>query len=759
MIYKTLIISIFWIANFTIIPSAYSDRNVVPNSDVEKGAKGNVEGWKSYTWGGSKFLWDDTVSRSRKHSLKIQNGVGSWYVTFPATPGKLYRSSVYYKSCDADSGERLVCYLFAKNRVGELSNAIYYSRPLKTYEEWQRVDLGDYIAGPDCKEIIISLRLSAQGQKAEIWFDDVTVEELEKVSTPSYASLLAQGDGYVVWGESGSQKVFRDDPVPGQDTINTKIVVNAARGETEPFQIVIRSDLYWDDVSLEWSDLNGPVAISKDNITCHRVEYINIKKTSGAYGHPGLNPDPLPIQPMKKSFTLSRAENQAFWFLITVSPSTPPGTYTGNLTLHRNGHKLVTIPLEINIWNFTLTAEPSIDINSNLWVNEVMKYEKGDILEVLKSYYRNVFANRARTGASCYLPINITNGHASLDTSEYEKHLKFISHLGSCRKVAVTNLLWVGHKGSHKWPADASWKGVKIFLDSENAILNPKFEIPFREATRQILDAMKRQGCYRQPIIKFFDEPTFLDQRTVNALKSIAMLLKNIDQNIRIRISANYPHPDLTDYFDEWNIHADYLSLYAEEIETASAKGAQINIYHNSINLIDLPVLRTRLFPWMLWKFGFDGALCWWSITYWKENPWEMTENNSGILLYPPRSKEERGPITSIRWEMLRQGLEDYEYFYLLKKNIEVGEALLPHTRGTRKLQLLESLSDAKYALSRVEEIVQKFPKVDLVNDQPYSLDTAKVEEIRICIARSIENIDTFLKSSLHSPKELRITH
>ena len=48
--------------------------------------------------------------------------------------------------------------------------------------------------------------------------------------------------------------------------------------------------------------------------------------------------------------------------------------------------------------------------------------------------------------------------------------------------------------------------------------------------------------------------------------------------------------------------------------------------------------------------------------------------NGDGRFLYPPnkdvlndRKTYVAGPVSSIRWEMLREGIEDFEYFALLK--------------------------------------------------------------------------------------------
>jgi hypothetical protein len=53
--------------------------------------------------------------------------------------------------------------------------------------------------------------------------------------------------------------------------------------------------------------------------------------------------------------------------------------------------------------------------------------------------------------------------------------------------------------------------------------------------------------------------------------------------------------------------------------------------------------------------------------------------NGDGRFIYPPRRRDEpviSGPVDSLRWEMLREGIEDYEYLALLKRLIaKVGAA------------------------------------------------------------------------------------
>lgn len=87
----------------------------------------------------------------------------------------------------------------------------------------------------------------------------------------------------------------------------------------------------------------------------------------------------------------------------------------------------------------------------------------------------------------------------------------------------------------------------------------------------------------------------------------------------------------------------------------------------------------------MPFKFGSQGFL-YYSLNYWKTGPvhtpfkdrlnqgpltnydgrsWADT-NGDGLIFYPG----ENGPVVTIRMKNIRDGLEDYEYLWLLRKEI-----------------------------------------------------------------------------------------
>jgi hypothetical protein len=135
---------------------------------------------------------------------------------------------------------------------------------------------------------------------------------------------------------------------------------------------------------------------------------------------------------------------------------------------------------------------------------------------------------------------------------------------------------------------------------------------------------------------------------------------------------------------------------------------------------IDHYAVELRTWIWQSWKYGLDGILIW-QTNYWnsdmaypppsRQNPYDDPMsyssggsearflqnwgNGDGRFLYPPKEVFEsdercdKAPVNSIRWEMLREGMEDYEYFWLLRdliRQVEEKNSKLSILRQARKL-------------------------------------------------------------------------
>jgi len=88
-----------------------------------------------------------------------------------------------------------------------------------------------------------------------------------------------------------------------------------------------------------------------------------------------------------------------------------------------------------------------------------------------------------------------------------------------------------------------------------------------------------------------------------------------------------------------------------------------------------------RVLAWYRYRFSIEGELYWATTVYSRledgaykkpidvwENPQTGTGNGDGMLIYPGSKVGIQGPIGSIRTEMIREGMEDGEYFWLYEQ-------------------------------------------------------------------------------------------
>lgn len=139
---------------------------------------------------------------------------------------------------------------------------------------------------------------------------------------------------------------------------------------------------------------------------------------------------------------------------------------------------------------------------------------------------------------------------------------------------------------------------------------------------------------------------------------------------------------------------------------------------------IDHPGPEMRLWVWQTWQHQIDGLLVW-QINYWNssaaypdraqpqnpyEDPMSWTSgystpagerlpwgNGDGRFIYPPAAAASGnpttpvldGPVDSIRWEHLRDGIEDYEYFVILRDRLQRQKGKLTPERQAQLDDLL----------------------------------------------------------------------
>jgi len=153
--------------------------------------------------------------------------------------------------------------------------------------------------------------------------------------------------------------------------------------------------------------------------------------------------------------------------------------------------------------------------------------------------------------------------------------------------------------------------------------------------------------------------------------------------------------------------------------------------------MIDYPLIRTRIFTWVAFRYGIPGFLhwglnCWrWSEPIYHEEAYDPYDNTTGgslppgdsFILYPPRMpSKSQEPVNSIRWETVRDAMEDYEYLYLLRELVDAGHG---------------DAADLKRGKALLRELEEKV----VPNMTGYTRDAAYLADFRIRVGDTIARL------------------
>ena len=285
----------------------------------------------------------------------------------------------------------------------------------------------------------------------------------------------------------------------------------------------------------------------------------------------------------------------------------------------------------------------------------------------------------------------------------------------------------------------------------------PEWTALYKRLMAPIVEHLKQKGWLKFAYCYWIDEPHTPEQydltkRGMAALKEALLGVRRLLTNY----VEKFPSPTFYGYVDLWvpilnqfdEQRAKERQALGEEVWWYVCTGPKAP-YPN--NFIDHPAITHRIRYWMAAKWNLDGDL-YWSMTYWRgkgyrqRNPYEDGQsetpeggywgNGDGRLLYPPvrQPLPENAepviapPIPSIRLALISEGIEDYCYFWLLKRLRDNGRArLLPS-------QLLKLADEALGALDRL-----------IRSQTDYEHDPKKLHDERRKVAEAIEKLANLL--------------
>lgn len=351
-------------------------------------------------------------------------------------------------------------------------------------------------------------------------------------------------------------------------------------------------------------------------------------------------------------------------------------------------------------------------------------------------------------------------------------------------KVSRDSLVWkfASPLGTSHFATVGPDVSAQVFLNGSAGSelqFSPRFLSLFRSVYGTIVQHLRQHGWLTNTSVLFLDEPAWSDPETLAIWLKLAALWKSAFPELHLYQTFNTPAPEQVLYMlDQACVHVAVYrggfqsgsgarGAYAALLANVSrATGLELTIYSNELAIIDLPAgaIRMRTFPWMIWSTGVlnnitaGGGLRGFmqtainAVGHLSPSPWIEANaypghyNISGLwyMTYPDLDSDVNGtlsvlpPVPSIRWEMLRQGLEDIERFVLLAGLVESARhECQAHSRA----QVCDAAKEGWAALQSVSSAVWDFSYNFGFEEVEYTHDPGRVESVLSRVGSAIEEI------------------
>lgn len=515
-----------------------------------------------------------------------------------------------------------------------------------------------------------------------------------------------------VWWCGPVHKIRQKRPVPPVDQKSDFVSVRLARNEYEAVQVVICPSEDIKNVTVSCSDLDGPyqTKINASFVTIDQVVYVPVKIPTDSIGAADSWPDPLP--PVVEPVTLKARTNQPFWITVYAPKALPGGLYKGLLHFSGDGWKR-DIPLRVNVWDFTLPDQTHVKSAFGLSPQLISRYQNvsgQDLQTVMEKYYLNFAAHRI----SPYNPVYgseiridwgldkqkeeqapLTAQQVKIDFTGFDKAME-----KAFREYRITTFK-LNLQGTGSGYAD-SYRQGKIGSYTQGT---REYNVLFGSYVKQLQDHLERKGWLDKAYLYWFDEP---DEKIHDTIQEMSDIISRYAPGLQWMLTDSITEK-LARSVDIW-CPVTYKYVHEHALEQ-QAKGREVWWYICTGpktpyvgEFIDHPAVEPRLWLWQTWKNNVQGILIW-NTNYWTteaaypdalQNPWDDPQswraggppgrkwgNGDGRFFYPPNrdpnnNKEPfiSGPVNSLRWELLRDGIEDYEYFWMLQQQVNAHEKM-----------------------------------------------------------------------------------
>ena len=421
----------------------------------------------------------------------------------------------------------------------------------------------------------------------------------------------------------------------------------------------------------------------------------------------GVVPESLP--PVAKNFKISADRQQGFFIRVTSAENQKPGLYRALLSVtDADGKTVKNAYVYAKVWDFSLPVETSCKTAFGMSAYTIYTTHgvtSDENRELYTKYYEYFLKNRINIWGLPFDPL----------TDEADEFMS---------DPRVNTFLVAG-----------GYNGEIYGRDKTDGDIVAAYE-----------KISKNEDWAKKAIFYMDDEPT--SEAQLENVKASKARLDRLYPNARIVVPehVNYffngedimsvvmdnttvlcPHtmlflPTSSELFRSHMYTQESIDKYGELVErTQKQRSAGKETWWYTAGNPPSPMcninsantgMENRVLFWQQYSYDMDGML-YYSVNEWGSlNRRHQIEKRGGYLVYPGKEYKIDGPISCIKIEIARDGIEDFEYLSLIEKYIGADKAKEFASRITTNVETYvtdsETLYEVRREMAKLLEIAMK---------------------------------------------------
>lgn len=532
------------------------------------------------------------------------------------------------------------------------------------------------------------------------------------------ATLSLQAQVKAQWGNIDTRYPVEEGATVMAAGVNDAV---AWRGERVNFQLLVTNNDTTQLVGYEFSPLKcGSHSIPAENVAGGFVQPVITDRFTGcgkhdvdAYGE-NLVADRITAD---NPTLLAGNSSRGLWLTVAVPQDAHPGTYRGKVMVTAAG-KTRTYTYKVKVLDRVLPQPHEWAFHLDLWQNPYavarvhgVELWSEEHFNVLRPYMQKLASagQKAITATLIDRPwdgqtydpfgsmvtwIKKADGTWLYDFTVFDLWVEFMMSCGIDKEITCFSMI----------PWKLSFRYYDQATHSHKYIDCAPGDAAYEEFWGGMLSAfsahLKEKGWFEKTFIS-------MDERSLQQMQAAIAVIKNHAPGMKISMAGNY-HPEIEPDIHDYCLDIFAYGAYTPELLAARRAQGKVSTYYTCCSA-EYPNLFTFTAPAdaefialeALAK-GLDGYL------RWAYNSWTVTpEEDSRFTAWPAGDTYVIYPfsISSVRWERLVQGIQQFEKYKILLAEAEAEG----NTSRVRALERLLGTIDISKIATDSERMVNRF--------------------------------------------------